>query len=85
MARGGPRSPPTSTPVVPPGREEGAGLAPPSGKRPRELTREELLAALGTHHQNLTRTAESLRIAVNTLKARMAELGIPRPGAKGQP
>ncbi|WP_257458951.1 sigma-54-dependent Fis family transcriptional regulator [Archangium lipolyticum] len=49
-------------------------LPVPSRKRPADLTREELQAALEKHQGNKTRAAQELGIAVNTLKARMRAL-----------
>ena len=47
-------------------------------KRPKEYTRDEVEAALAKHGGNLAQTARSLGMVVNTLKARMTELGIER-------
>lgn len=47
-------------------------------KRPKDYTRAELETALEAYGGNLTRTARSLGMVVNTLKSRMAELGLRR-------
>lgn len=52
-------------------------------KRPKHYTRDELEAALAQNAGNLTRTARALGMVVNTLKTRMAELGIRRGPAEG--
>ncbi|WNZ59175.1 helix-turn-helix domain-containing protein [Myxococcus sp. MxC21-1] len=52
-------------------------------KRPADLTREELVAALAQNEWGLERTAKQFGIAVNTLKSKMERFDIPRPSARG--
>ncbi|NOK06239.1 MULTISPECIES: sigma 54-interacting transcriptional regulator [Myxococcus] len=59
-------------------------LEAPVRKRPTDLTREDLVAALTRSGWGIERTAKQLGIAVNTLKSKMERLGIPRPSARGQ-
>jgi DNA-binding NtrC family response regulator len=56
--------------------------AVPHVKRPKDYSRSEIEAALAAHHGTLSQTARALGMVVNTLKARMAELGIARSGRK---
>ncbi len=62
----------------PPPRLEPDAAAVGVFKRPKDYTREELEAALEANAGNLTHTARSLGMVVNTLKARMGELGLRR-------
>jgi len=52
----------------------------PFPKRPRDVTRAELVAALRASGGNQTHAAEALGMALNTLKKRMRELGVDREG-----
>ena len=53
-----------------------AAAPTPFRKRPGDLTREDVEAALRAAGGNKTRAAKALGIAVNTLKKRMGEVGL---------
>lgn len=56
----------------------------PARKRPADLAAQEIRDALALSNGNKTQAAQALGIAVNTLKARMRQLGMESPPRSGK-
>jgi DNA-binding NtrC family response regulator len=63
------------------GEGSGSRRTPGPAAKDEDAERERIQAALHANDGNLSRTARALKVALNTLKARMQKLGIPRPGS----